>query len=75
MKVPYNGHESKTAWNVALWIGNDYGLYQWAIELKQQYPKTAARKLFEGLGGKGAKTPDGFAYSIRTIRLALEGLE
>lgn len=24
----YNGHPSRAHWNVALWVGNDYGLYQ-----------------------------------------------
>lgn len=73
-KKPYNGHESKTAWNVSLWINNDEGLYNQAREHMNKNPKSAARLLLRDLGGNGAKTPDGYKYSINTIRLAINDI-
>lgn len=71
---PYNGHRSWNAWNVALWIGNDEGLYNLALECIRttRTRNLAARKLTQTLDGE--KTPDGAVYNYTCIREALKGL-
>ena len=76
----YNGHRSWNAWNVALWIGNDEGLYQLAMECLRWAGRDntgravhkAARLFREQVGAD--KTPDGARYTQLSVRLALEGL-
>ena len=77
---PYNGHPSWNAWNVALWISNDEGLYLYALECINNCRKEGrasyhrAAKLF--INGSGLVcTPDGAKYSINSVKLALQGLE
>lgn len=73
MKKPYNGHESWTAWNVALWISNTEEIYRAAVFLKGKYSlNKAARTLKEMLA---PRTPDGARYSLHTVKLALRDLE
>jgi len=82
----YNGHRSWNAWNVALWIGNDEGLYSVAINCivrpKQHYEgkpfasnfhiaRKATRLFMLMLGGQ--KTPDGAVYNTISVKLAIEG--
>ncbi len=70
MKKPYNGHESKTAWNVALWLHNNESLYRLCQHHTQTAPnrsRAAARILAE----LPDRTPDGFKYSHRTVYLAI----
>ena len=71
---PYNGHRSWNAWNVALWIGNDEGLYNLALECIRatKTRNLAARKMLQMLDGE--KTPDGAVYNYTCIREALKGL-
>jgi hypothetical protein len=70
----YNGHRSWAAWNVALWIANDEGLYRLALlRLRQHKTKSAAaRTLIDELP---TRTPDGARYSFTSVREALVGLE
>ena len=70
----YNGHRSWNAWNVALWIGNDYGLYQHALDCLKttKNRRMAARKMLRDLDGQ--RTPDGAKYNYTCIYEALEGL-
>ncbi len=68
----YQGHRSKAAWNVALWIGNDEPLYRTAIEYKRKFGGAAARKLLAILP---ERTPDGYRYTLTSVREALVGLE
>lgn len=82
MKQPYNGHESWNAWNVALWIGNDEPLYRAALDCMLRYPKgekhrTNFRRAACQLIAECSltNTPDGARYSIRSVTLALDGLE
>jgi hypothetical protein len=71
--MTYQGHRSKAAWNVALWIGNDEGLYRWALELKRKIgAHCAARRMLQDLP---AKTPDGYKYTLTSLREAISGLE
>jgi hypothetical protein len=82
----YNGHRSWNAWNVALWIGNDEGLYNLALDCLRRANATkraakrpertsaiAARLMLSELG-EGARTPDGAKYNLTCIREALAGL-
>jgi len=69
----FNGHSSWNAWNVALWINNDEGLYFRARRLAKFYGiGTGAEKLADEL--EGEKTPDGAPYTKTTVREALRGI-
>lgn len=74
----YNGHKNWTQWNVSLWINNDEGLYQLALNCVNRYPKakdSAARHLLGRLKDGGiTRTPDGAEYSFSSIRAALVGI-
>jgi hypothetical protein len=76
----YLGHRSKNAWNVALWIGNDEGLYCLALGCLKGINKNkrgyawASRK-FLACVGDGARTPDGARYNFTCVKEALRGLE
>lgn len=58
----YNGWKNRATWNVALWINNDYGLYNAAVD----YMRRAARPSYRGfveyaeLGRE--LTPDGIHW-------------
>lgn len=70
----YNGHKNWTHWNVALWIGNDEGLYALALAcLKRAKSRTSAARRFTREVGT-MKTPDGARWSIVAVAAALEGL-
>ena len=71
----YNGHKSKNAWNVALWIGSDESLYHFGLDcLKRANGKAgvAARYFMQDM--QGERTPDGGIYNHTCVKLALEGL-
>ncbi|UOW66349.1 hypothetical protein vBAspATola_06 [Aeromonas phage vB_AspA_Tola] len=71
----YNGHKNWTHWNVALWLFNDYGLYQLVSRYLRCYTKDrAAKRLLEELNDMGlTETPDGAKYSYTAIRAAMVG--
>lgn len=73
----YNGWRSWNAWNVALYISNEYYLYQTAVDcLRRTKTIGAAVSLFcRETGLLGTKTPDGATYNALCIKLALESLE
>lgn len=58
----YNGWHNRATWNVALWLGNDEGLYRSAIELaravKGRITSRDAEEICRELFPSG-KTPDG----------------
>ena len=70
----YNGHRSWNAWNVALWLSNEYNLYQEIVDrVKKNGLTKAVNMMYRDIGGY--KTPDGAIYNKLSIRLAIEGME
>ena len=65
----YNGWKNYATWNVALWIGNDEGLYRAAVDYMQNVNKgRAAYRLFvEHMGMAGERTPDRVAWLGRDL--------
>lgn len=77
MAHEYNGHPSYNHWNVALWFGNDEGLYRMAREeiRRAKNRDQAARAILDSLRDSGVtETPDGVRYTRTNIRHALRGL-
>lgn len=73
----YNGHKNWNHWNVALWIGNDEGLYNIARQCYRRAPsaRRAAPLFIAYLAECGVtETPDGAKYSLTTVRKAIAGL-
>lgn len=70
----YNGHRSWNAWNVSLWINNDYGMYCYCRDLVQLYGfNKAVRILTKEMAGRS--TPDGAKFNRLSIKLALQDME
>ena len=63
----YNGWKNYQTWNVALWLGNDEGLYnsavEWARKRKKEGKKILYRHFVEYMGLVGVRTPDRISYS------------
>lgn len=73
----YNGHRNWNHWNVALWLGNDEGLYSLAREYKRRFrnSRDAAKAMLQLLESCGArKTPDGAPYTVSSLQAAIAGL-
>lgn len=70
----YNGHRNWAAWNIALWISGDYGLYRAAIDAKRECgsARKAALLLIDTLP---SHTPDGARYTVANLTAAIAGLE
>tara|TARA_R100000482_G_C5110451_1_gene140253 strand:+ start:804 stop:1037 length:234 start_codon:yes stop_codon:yes gene_type:complete len=70
----YNGHRSWNAWNVALWLNNDYNIYNFIVNLVRDYGlERAIRIVAKNMSGE--KTPDGATYNRLSVKLAIEGME
>lgn len=80
-RKPYNGWFNRATWNVALWIGNDEGLYRMAMDAIKAMPKRIAARDAELLCRDlfpGGETPDGdklvdchwpsIAHNLRDMR-------
>lgn len=77
MTKKYNGHPSWRLWNLALWFGNDEGLYSLArTEINRASNRDeAARAIHRALVDCGqTATPDGARYTVSGIRYAIRGL-
>ena len=59
MAHAYNGWANYETWNVALWLQNDEGLYNFAREARGDYESLAAE--LREVGSR--ETPDGVAYN------------
>ena len=69
LSTEYNGWENYETWNVALWIGNDEGLYHLAMEAGNYEDFVDA---LEGCSFNDLKTPDGVNYrdpKVNTIQI------
>lgn len=78
----YQGHRSWNAWNVALWIANDYSLYSYVKALYDRERNAGkshadavakASSEFHFLYG-GSRTPDGGKFTRLAIKLAIQDL-
>ncbi len=64
MTETYNGWKNRQTWNVALWIGNDEGLYRAAVDFMGRYKGRAPYINFIGAEGLGdTNTPDGIKWN------------
>lgn len=75
--MSYNGHKNWNHWNVSLWISNDEGLYNLALDYIRHCDTKddAARLLLQDLQANDAThTPDGAPYTFSSVRAALRGL-
>ena len=61
----YNGWTNYETWNVALWIGNDEGLYQMAREWRHHGYKSLSHMLIEF----SPATPDGVKWDDDNLNI------
>ena len=59
----YNGWTNYETWNVALWIGGDEGLYNFAKEFASYDDFVNNLKEVSGDSSIGYQTPDGVAWN------------
>lgn len=73
----YNGYKNWNAWNVSLWINNEYNLYCLAKDCVR-YSKNrnqAAIGFVEIMAAGGVtETPDGAKYNKTNVKTAMIGM-
>lgn len=69
----YLGHRSRAAWNVSLWLNNDRRLYEMATYLNG-CAMSRTRRASVMLASLPRQTPDGFRYTFKSVRDALDGM-
>lgn len=63
MEAKYNGWKNRQTWNCALWIGNDEGLYNAAVEFMRRYKGRAPYAAFiRSMGMENERTGDNIAW-------------
>jgi hypothetical protein len=70
----YNGWKNRQTWNVALWIGNDEGLYLMAVGYVRRRRAMGKAPTWNGFANAylDGRTPDGIAWNgVRLDRKAL----
>lgn len=75
--MAYNGHKNWNHWNVALWIGNDEGLYNLARSCIRSAPnrRGAASAFINIMESSGSyQTPDGAPWSKSAVLAAFVGM-
>jgi hypothetical protein len=59
----YNGWANHATWNVALWINNDEGIYNFAKGCPDYYVFKESMREMSGDSAIGYQTPDGVSWS------------
>lgn len=66
----YNGWANHATWNVALWIGGDEGLYEFAKGCEDYKDFAQQLKEVSGDSAIGYQTPDGVAWNDSGLDIA-----
>jgi hypothetical protein len=70
MREGYNGWKNRPTWNIALWIGNDEGLYRVACEYVKQAKRVSYSRFVEFAFLVGERTPDGVSFTGKRLARA-----
>lgn len=72
----YNGYKNYNQWNQSLWINNDEGLYELALECIKNTDNRgdAVDSFLASMSCISDKTPDGVKWSKAGIRAAMVGI-
>lgn len=65
----YNGWKNRDTWNVALWVGNDEGLYRSAVKYLRLHHQPSWLGFVSWSGLDQGQTPDGVAWASDDLDL------